>query len=167
MSSPLLRISFSGGSDTKLTDALKKIGPKIVSVLTVKVSALMLQLSSYVVARKLSGNPLHRRTGILAGSVTTVPTTVSGGVIRGAVESSGGPAFYGAIHEHGGSRAYQIVATKARALRFVMNGKTVFAKSVIHPPAKVRAFMLPSLTENAANIEAQLRATIEKEIQKL
>jgi phage gpG-like protein len=117
------------------------------------------------VSKKLSGQILHRRTGKLSSSVRALPTTLSGTSIIGGVQAGGGPSFYGAVHEFGGTRAYPIIAVKARALRFVMNGKTSFARSVMMPPAKIRAFAGPSLDENAEMMRAELQAALDKAIQ--
>src|SRR5882757_1810462 len=150
----MLRISFNG-SDQRLIAALRSKPQAIFRVLTTKLSALMFQLQVKIVTEKLSGQTLKRQTGKLAGSIRALPTVTEGSKILGGVEGAGGPAFYGAVHEYGGTAAYQIVAVRARALRFVMDGKVVFARSVIHPPAKVRAFMGPSLDESADTIRTE------------
>jgi hypothetical protein len=80
--------------------------------------------------------------------------------------AGGGPAFYGAVHEFGGNHAYPIVATKARALAFMQHGRQVYAKSVMHPPARQRAFMGPTLAENAEFIRSELEATLREEMEK-
>src|SRR5258708_4124488 len=160
----MLKISFLGGSDQRLVEGLRAKGPAIIQVLMTKLNALIFILQSYIVSRKLSGQVLNRRTGVLAGSVRAIPAVLEGTKIVAAVEAAGGPAFYGAVHEYGGSGAYPIVATRARALAFLMDGKKVFARSVMHPPAKVRPFMAPALEENAADIEAQLRVALDEEL---
>jgi hypothetical protein len=101
----------------------------------------------------LSGPVLRVRAGVLRASVHTVPTVIEGNKIVGEIQSSSGPAFYGRIHEAGGSRAYTIMSSKARALKFITHGKTVFAKSVIHPPAMQRSFMASTLAEQSENIQ--------------
>jgi hypothetical protein len=163
----MLKISFIGESDSRLLESLKAKGPRIIEVLMTKVNALMFALQAYVVGQKLSGQVLHHRTGVLSGSIRAIPAALEGTSIIGAVEGAGGPAFYGAIHEYGGTGAYPIVAVRARALAFLMDGKKVFAKSVMHPAAQIRAFMAPSLEENAADIEAQLRAALDEELNRI
>jgi hypothetical protein len=161
----MLRISFADNSDQRLVETLRTKGPRIIAVLMTKLNALMIQLQSYIVSNKLSGQVLARRTGILAGSIRAIPATVEGAKIVAAVEGGGGPAFYGRIHEEGPEQgAYPIVAVRARALSFVMGGKQVFVKSVMHPAVRMRPFMAPSLDENAATIEAELRAAVDQEI---
>ena len=69
------------------------------------------------------------RSGILRGSVRIVPAAIEGGKITGAVAAGSGPSnLYGSVHELGGSRSYQIMSVKARALHFISNGKEVFRK---------------------------------------
>jgi hypothetical protein len=168
----MLKISFK--SDATFIEVMRTKGPRIIMVLTTKVTSLMLRLASYVQSQKLSGQVLTPRTGVLRGSVNAIPATVEGTTITGAVEAAGGPAFYGHFFEKGtsdessmfwgGGRGYPIMAVKARALRFMIDGKVVFAKSVMHPPIIARPFMKPSLDENAANIESELRASVNEVI---
>jgi hypothetical protein len=68
--------------------------------------------------------------------------------------------------ETGGTRAHTIFATKARALRFVTEGKTIFAKSVMHPGTAMRPFLRPSVEENAGSIRDRLQAAIDAELQR-
>jgi hypothetical protein len=164
----MLRISFQ--SDPRVIEGLKTKGSQIVQTLSVKLTALMLQLSSYVVSRKLSGQILHRVTGVLAGSVQAVPTVQEGTRLIGAVESSGGVAFYGRIFElgeaaHGGVGTW-VVPVKARALSFVTHGQRVFATRVLRPPLAARPFMSTSLAENAEKIRAELNAALDEVLPK-
>jgi hypothetical protein len=154
----MIRTSFE--NDVRFIEALKNKGPRIVRILTGKVTQLMLQLSAFVAGRKLSGRVLKVRTGVLRASVHAVPTRIEGTKIIGEVESAGGPAFYGVFQEHGGTREYEIRAVKARALAFMSHGKQVFAKSVVHPPLLPRGFSSSSELENAQNIREQLEAAI-------
>ncbi len=162
----MLNISFEG-SDVRVVEVLQSKGPQIIQVLTTKLNQLMLQLRSYIVSSKLSGQYLKRRTGILAGSVNVVPATFQGTQIVAGVEAGSGPAFYGKFYEEisaggtGGTAAFQVFATKARALAFMMDGKRVFARSVMHPAMATRPFMTSALEEKAAEIEAGLRAAVD------
>ena len=129
-----------------------------------KLNALLLQLQSHIIGQKLSGQVLQRRTGMLASSVRVIPAKFSGTKIVGAIEAGRSAALYAGVHEYGGSHAYQILSVKARALSFVLDGRRVFAKSVLHPPARQRAFMRPSLDENAASIQEELSEALNREI---
>lgn len=156
----MIRIEFKG--DVEFIERIRSKGPRLVQVLTVKLNQLMAQLSNYIVSQKLSGQVLNRRTGILAGSVHPVLASQAGTDLVAAVESSAPPATYGRVHEYGGTRAYPIVATKARALAFLMDGKKVFARSVTHPPAKERSFMRSSLLDMKAEIESELLESLDE-----
>lgn len=129
---------------------MREKGPRIVSALTSKMSALMFLLQSYVVSQKLSGQVLKRRTGALSGSVHVVPTTTVGTKIVGEVTGASPPAGYGWVHELGGSRSFRVkvMSVKGRALSFM------------HPPLPKRPWMAPSQQEMAAQIEQALRDAV-------
>jgi hypothetical protein len=162
----MFEFRFDSATKTKLLVKLQGMSPRFVSVVTTKLRALMFQLQSKIVSEKLSGQVLHRRTGILAGSVHTLPVTAAENTISSGVASSQGPAFYGRIHEVGGSRPFQIFAVKARALQFMQGSKTVYAQNIMHPPLRQRAFMKPSLLESAQSIHDQLQQTVNEELKK-
>jgi hypothetical protein len=169
----MLKISFINNSDQRLVETLRTKGPAIVRAIVSKLNELMISLQSYIVSSKLSGQALQRRTGTLAGSVRYIPAVLEGTTITGAVEGAGGPAWYGSLYEDtdaGGTggvpHSWLITASKARALSFLVDGKRVFARSVMHPPLVARPFMTPALDENAADIEAQLRAAVDAEVLK-
>ena len=134
------------------------IAGRLHEVLRPKMQAITEMLASNIVTEKLSGQVLHRRTGILAGSVHAVPVTDAGTTtIHGAVESSAGPAFYGKIHEYRtGGRGWEIRSVGRRALAFQMSTKQVSAKSVFHPALPARSFMGSSLDESRDQIIREL-----------
>jgi hypothetical protein len=122
------------------------------------------QLAAYVVKEKLSGQILKRRTGILAGSVrVSEPAHVIGATFQGKIAAAEGTAFYGRILSEG-SRAHEILAVKSRALKFVTNGKEVYAKSVMHPGMMAKPFLRPALLENESSIRAQLQQALDEEL---
>src|SRR6266850_252537 len=96
----MLKISFLDGSDTRLVQQLRAKGPNIIAVLIGKLNELMIQLQSYIVTQKLSGQSLRRRTGVLAGSIRYIPATLEGTKIVGGVQGAGGPAWYGKLYEY-------------------------------------------------------------------
>jgi hypothetical protein len=160
---PLLKISFQGNPYSWL-QLMREKGPRLVNVLATKMNVLLFQLGAYVQTEKLSGQALNPRTGKLRASVHAIPVSVQGTKLVGAVEAAGGPAFYGVVHESGGTREYEIRAVKARALAFIVGSKQRFAKSVIHPPIKQAAFMRPSLDENAEHIRSELQKSVDEVI---
>jgi hypothetical protein len=160
---PLLNI-YLKSDPQKLVDALKRRPLEIVNAIEGRLNAILYQLAAYVVKEKLSGQMLKRRTGILAGSVRVEPARIVGTQIIGKVVAGEGTAFYGRYLESG-SQAHQIFAVKSRALKFVTNGKEVYAKSVMHPGTMAAPFMRSSLQENEASIREQLQAAIDAELQ--
>jgi hypothetical protein len=159
-------IKFTLPPTQQIYSLFKTKGGRAAEVLFVRVNQLMHQLASRVVTEKLSGNPLHRRTGVLAGSVHATETTISATKISGAVEAASGPAFYGVAHEYGTTGPYEITAVRARALQFVVGGREVYAKSVMHPAMPQRAFMRPTEVESADWIRNELEAALGEEMQK-
>lgn len=137
-------------------------GAQIVAALVAKMDETMIRLQAHVVTQKLSGQVLHRRTGILASSVRVVPTEVDGAVIRGAVEGAGGPAWYGRVHEYGGEKAFDILPSRAKILRFFADGQTVFARAVHREPLPARPFMEPSLNEMRDTIVAEIQDAFDR-----
>ena len=104
---------------------------------------------------------LHVRSGNLRRSIHSV--VESGGTsIKGKVSSSGDVKYAG-THEFGGTiHVPDIVATKAKALHFVVGGKDVFAKSVkahdITMPE--RSFLRSSLEEMRGEIVGGLNEAV-------
>jgi hypothetical protein len=138
-------------------------GARIVAILHGRVTQLMNQLSRRIVETKLSGQVLKVRTGVLRGSVHALPTTFQGTSIVGGVEAAAGPSFYGRFHEYG-AKPHEIMAVKARALRFLRDGREVYAARVMHPGLPVRAFMAPSLAESAESIQTDLQNALDRAI---
>lgn len=146
----MLRISIE--PSFRSISIFRRRGPEIVASLLTRMDRLMIELQSYIVRNKLSGNPLHRVTGVLASSVQTIPAEAHGRTISAGVVSSAGPAFYGQIHELGGKHPFDILPTRAKVLRFVSNGEVVFARAVHREPLPARPFMSPALEEMREHI---------------
>lgn len=85
------------------------------------------------------------RTGALRNSIQAEPTTLVGDQIRSGVRVA---AEYG-LYVHEGTKPHAIVARRAKALRFVMNGRVVYAKSVWHPGTKRNPFLVRALNAEA------------------
>lgn len=88
------------------------------------------------------------KTGELRNSIRSEPVTVVGDQVRSGVTAAAEHAMF--VHE--GTRPHLIVARRAKALRFVMNGQVVFAKSVNHPGTKRNPFMLRALNGEAPKL---------------
>jgi hypothetical protein len=66
---PQLKMTISG--DKEFLERMRAMAPRVVQVLSVKSNALMFQTQRRIV-QKLSGEVLHRRTGILASSGVSI-----------------------------------------------------------------------------------------------
>lgn len=135
---------------------LTQIRPKVTSAISREATALALQLQARVKGA-LSGEILQVQTGFLRSHVfQDVKST--GDAVIGEVFTSG--VKYAAVHEYGGTSPYEIKPKSGKALRWFAGGFPVFAKSVIHPPAKMRSFMRYSLDEMKGEIIERMRAAL-------
>lgn len=123
------------------------------------------ELAGYIKASKLSGDPLHRRSGALSRSVypdkRETADTVSGGARAGL------DVPYAKIHEYGGLiPAHQVAVKNAQALCFTVGGIKRFAKSVQIPDVQMpeRSYMRSALREQAPEGIAELKAAIAEAI---
>lgn len=114
-----------------------------------------------LVADKLSGGVLKVQTGELLRSVMLNALAITGMQFETSVEipESSPQWIVGMTHEYGGTGYYQILPVNAQALRFMVGGNPVFAKSVNHPPAVERSFLRSSLDEIQAEVYADLSKT--------
>lgn len=143
---------------------MKAYGPKIVQVLFTRMNFWITAMGAKV-TEKLSGPVLKAQAGVLRGSVQVEPAHSEGKSIIATVGAAAPPAQYGIFHEYGTSRFYEITASKARFLKFAMNGKDTFRKSVIHPPIKERSFARSTENEMRDSIIADLRASVDKVVE--
>jgi hypothetical protein len=158
MSDPWIKVNFSKLPE-EINAELKSKASRLHEVLFTKVQALTYLLQGKIVA-KLSGPVLKRKTGALAGSVTA-QTASDGQTITGKVSVPAGPTRDVAlIHIRGRTTPYQILAVKGNALKFLLNGKETFRRSVVHPPIPSQPFMQDTLDENRADIIEQLAASV-------
>lgn len=112
---------------------------------------IVIGLQAYVVTRKLSGDPLHHRSGNLARAIV-YSVTDSGSEITGTVGVSR-QAPYGQVHELGGD--YPVPAHQRRSVL----GNIYSVRSYLaHYP--MRAFLRPSFAENDGSIREQLGAAV-------
>ena len=135
-------------SGDAIFDALSRKAETLRATLTAKVDA------------NLSGGILQTRSGALRASIRDA-LEADGSTLVATVESVGVP--YAAIQEYGGrTGAHLIVATKARALRFVGAGGTAFARSVHHPGSTIpaHAYLGSALDALRAEITDGLKAAV-------
>jgi hypothetical protein len=146
-----------------------------------KLTFLMAKLEQKIVTTKLQGQVLRHITGTLGGSVHSTSTQAEGAILSAGVEAAGGPAWYGKLHEHGGTftipehPAKEIARSSTGKFRKV--GKAELSKyhsenskygleSVMHrmvPAHSItfpeRSFMRSTLAEMRTDIIAELRET--------
>ena len=163
-------------TDARIAAALNVKSEVLVSALTNKMAFLMTKLQQRIVNQKLSGEVLNRRSGTLAASITNPEAHAEGGSIVGTLEWAGGPAWYGRVHEYGGTGAYVInpIYTRSqarriskgtlkpfKALRFIASsGEVVYAAYVFHPALPRRSFMQATIEEMRGEFIAGLKQTI-------
>lgn len=139
--------------------------PAIFDALTKAIQASQFDLVNHIKTSKLSGQVLRRRTGRLSKSIFASPVTIENGELVGRVGTN---VEYAIVHELGGTKEYEIRAKSGKALRFLNpggftfsaktgkvsadKGNYIYRRSVMHPPAKARPFMQPSLEEKRPSI---------------
>ena len=145
----MIKINWRASEET--IAQFKAKGPQIIKVLYTKVGILMQQLGVAVVER-VSNRMVGVRTGRLRASVTVQPVTISGTRISGSVLAGGEPLAPYALFVERGSRAHQVLAVKANLLKFIVDGKVRFAKSVQIPAINPKPFMALTEEENKQRI---------------
>jgi phage gpG-like protein len=148
------------GADA-LAQRLEALPGAIQEVVRVKTADLARRLRAHVVDDKLSGQVLRSRTGALRASIGA-DVTVDGDTVQARVFSSG-EVKYARIQEYGGrTPAHDITPAKAKALAFVMGGRTVFAAIVHHPGSTIpeRSYLRSSLADMASVISDELKAAV-------
>ncbi len=160
----LLNVSLTG--DRELIAKLDGLPQAVHDALLQKVTELSLMLEEKVKG-KLSDDVLHVRTGNLRRSIFS-EVDDQGSAIFGKVASSG-DVPYAAIHEFGGKTpAHDILPSKAQALAFVMEGKTVLAKIVRHPGSNIpeRSYLRSSLGDMQETIIEGLTQAVQEGLSK-
>jgi hypothetical protein len=151
----------------KMSDELKPIlrsaRREVLASVAREVRAILLDVKRAALLR-VSGDVLRRRTGTLARAIGRLfrVQTRSHGVT--GILGVGGEARYARYLEHG-TRPYEIVPKRRKALRFTVAGETIFARRVQHPGLKPHPFWLPSWREVLAgppSAETRLRLAIER-----
>jgi len=157
-------ISFTwNNTDKELIARLQKKGPSVIQALIIKLNALMLRLQSKIVNEKLrEGNPLHTITGNLARSIVAIPAVFEADRVIARVEGASGTAWYGRVHEFGGTGAYDIYPVNKKALAFFSNkwtmvpggGMMLRTEPVTHGKGIIQAMRSTGPKRRAAGIAA-------------
>lgn len=113
------------------------------------------------VLEKLSGEVLNVRSGRLRRSIQSRVEDADSNITGTVFQTADVP--YGRIHEYGGTiHIPEVVPVKAKALRFSVGGKDIFAMRAkahdVHIPE--RSFLRSSLKEQREEIIAGLKAAV-------
>jgi phage gpG-like protein len=150
-------ISIRVFGKTEFISKYRKIAAMLPSMVTDEMKTQMMQLADYVRTNKLSGDPLHRRTGKLSRSISG-NASATGNLVTGTVGSKGVP--YAAVHELG----LTVTIPSHERLISMVFGKPVVPHTISIKSYTVtfpmRAYLKPSLEEKRAGILANIRASI-------
>lgn len=159
--------SFDASDDgLAALDRFRTRSTRLQAALVDKFNELNARLAERIQTRKLLGQVLQYRTGTLFRSVSVIPATLQGSVVSGGVESSGGPAWYGRLHELGRPGTYPIpaLANNRKVLHFYVDGREFFRRSVLFGSRtgglKERSFMRSTQDEMRAEMTAEIEETV-------
>lgn len=142
----MISIEVTPESQNALRIKLDRGKTGIVKGLRAGIYAATIHLSTVIKRDYLSGQVVNRRTGNLSRAIFAKMESDTVGVV-----GVGKEAPYGRFINDG-SAPHVITAVNAKALRFVVNGNTLFRKSVNHPGIKARHFMQDALKESVTRI---------------
>lgn len=132
---------------------LRDMGPQIQAAVVGAMKTWGSELTAYIHESKLSGDPLHQRSGDLKRAVVAYFNEEGSTVEGGSKVRSGIP--YAHIHEYGGT----ITAKNAPYLTFkTLDGRWHRVKSVVMPE---RSYMRTSFREQAQEGIAEIRAAVQ------
>jgi tRNA G26 N,N-dimethylase Trm1 len=170
----ITKFTFIDASDKTVPAGIRGKATVVVSAMAERVTWWMLRLQQKVQGEKLQGQVLHHRSGRLTASINAQPTENTGSKLVGSVTGAGGPAWYGQLHEDGGT-----FTVKAHLRRSGFNAKGELVKLLNHsgsvraavasmkdhmvPEHTItfpqRSFMVSSLTEINDAMVADLQQT--------
>lgn len=114
-----------------------------------------MRMSAYVKERKLSGDPIHRRTGRLRRSIHSVSSYTAA-----SVSSSTGTNVKYAKYLEFGTNPHVILPVRAKMLSWMQDGRRVFARKVNHPGNPAFRFLRGSLEEMQPENMTAIRASM-------
>lgn len=148
---------------------MRERGPEIVAAITEKMNLLMIRLQQKVVGTTI---PRYFKSAPnISASVQMIPASVAGSKIIGGV-TAGGPRTttitkksgrevdYAAVQEYGVAASYEILPFEKKALAFLLDGKQVIARRVLHPPLAARPYMREALEEMTPEITEGLQQAV-------
>lgn len=147
------RAMITVSADTRtLTWRMDKVGVDLIAAVSRGVLRAVIILQRYITRNKLSGNPLHSKTGRLAASIIYTEPTFDGRMVTGEVRTD---SPYAIVHERGGTFNIR------EHLRTSVLGKSFSVKS--HSATfPQRAFMLPALLEARPQIVGAISKAVKE-----
>jgi len=94
---------FIDSSDKLIPARIRSKAGVVAGALAERVTWWMLRLQQKIQGDKLQGQVLKHRSGRLTSSINAQPTENVGSKLIGSVTGAGGPAWYGQLHEDGGT----------------------------------------------------------------
>jgi len=158
-----LKVTIEGGD--RVAKFIKDRLPTVTEAVVVRMNALLIRLQTYIVGQKLSGQVLHHRSGHLIDSIRLEPPqpVIEGTRVIGGVQGAGPIAWYGKIHEYGGTFGVKEHVRKALSPKGMAYERTIKAHSVTFPE---RSFMRSSVTDMRDQIVAGLQGAINEALSK-
>lgn len=153
----MLEISFQ--YDSKLDNLDEEIRIAVAAKLT-ELTRLLYEK----VIENVSGKILQKRTGQLAESIITEIDIISNPMIGSVFPLPQTPKAFAL--EKGGEKSYIITPSKATMLKFYWDkmGKTMFLRSVNHPPSKEFAYLRLALEDMETLVPEGFQQAIEQVI---
>ena len=161
----MIEISITG--QDRVIAMLNGLPPRVFGEIKSEVSRLTLALLRYVKERKLSGDPLHNRTGTLRRKVNQ-RVVATDQAITGTV---GVKLAYAAAHEFGVDKEVQI-KEHLRTIKAAFGKPLASPVSFIMPPHSrhmklpERSFLRSALREMGPEIQQGLREALARAVQK-
>lgn len=146
---------------TEIQARMENLAPAAIAGAMAAMARLDLDLQSFIVSQKLSGQVLNRITGKLQDSIRTFPVVEAGGTVTGGVFQDEEVAPYGKFHELGA----EVPERFGNPMRFVTKeGNVVFATRASGFRLPVRSFLFTSAQEFHSAYDAAMRAEVERRI---
>lgn len=152
-------------TDQRLADFLETSSGKMLVACAEEMRIQMVNLAGYVKANKLSGDPIHRRSGALSRGVHP-DTEEDGRSITGTVGVDGTVPYARILHEGGSTRPHDIEPSRGRALCFMWGGQQRFFRRVHHPGSRfpARPYLTSAMDEQREEIFQRLFTSINEAI---
>lgn len=166
----MIGLQITGGQ--AVVGRLDALPGRVVSAARSSLDAWAMELAGYIKAQKLSGDPLHRRSGRLSSSVHAIQSQTADSVSAGAGGGAGVPYAhiheYGGVINHPGGTAYFISQLLGGHAFFVSNASALAASLPRTQPHDInmpeRSYMRSAFREKAPDGISQLRAAVKESI---